>query len=200
MAYRREPRVKNKIFKRSFFQGIMKCMTLISVRLNEEERQHVQVVKRRRSIIFHRYIWWFLIIYHFLLVRNPGPSLLNTSVITKTTLPKIQIVWADTTSVGIGYAQSADAKKRYVVARYYPGGNFFGKFRNNVFRSAHLASHFQLNCHGKQNKSRPILQQGYKQSSDGKSVAETLYLSTLVESYAREKSKKCCSFYPSMES
>ena len=89
MAYRRESGVKNKIFKRSFFQGTTKCMTLISVRLNEEERQHVQVVKRRRSIIFHRYIWWFLIIYHFLLVRNPGPSLLKTSVITKTTLPKI---------------------------------------------------------------------------------------------------------------
>ena len=59
-----------------------------------------------------------------------------------------QVVWAPTTDIGIGYAQSADAKKIYVVARYSPPGNFFGQFSNNVPKAPYLASKYQQSCNG----------------------------------------------------
>lgn len=41
-----------------------------------------------------------------------------------------QLVWRDTTEIGIGVAVSPD--KVVVVANYYPSGNIEGEFRENV--------------------------------------------------------------------
>jgi hypothetical protein len=57
-------------------------------------------------------------------------------------------VWSSTKKLGIGYAQSADGKDTYVVARYSPAGNFFGQFTDNVPRAPYLLNKYQENCNG----------------------------------------------------
>ncbi|XP_046851347.1 SCO-spondin-like [Xenia sp. Carnegie-2017] len=59
-----------------------------------------------------------------------------------------QLVWASTKKIGIGFAHSADGKKKYVVARYFPPGNFFGQFSQNVPKAVHMKEKYQLNCDG----------------------------------------------------
>ncbi|CAB4014963.1 Hypothetical predicted protein [Paramuricea clavata] len=59
-----------------------------------------------------------------------------------------QVVWSSTKKLGIGYAQSADGKDTYVVARYSPAGNFFGQFTDNVPRAPYLVNKYQENCNG----------------------------------------------------
>ena len=44
-----------------------------------------------------------------------------------------QLIWKDTKSVGFGYSTSDDGKI-YFVAYYYPAGNIFNKFAENVKR------------------------------------------------------------------
>ena len=44
-----------------------------------------------------------------------------------------QLVWKDTTDVGFGIAYRGDLY--YVVANYFPAGNFLGKFSTNVLRA-----------------------------------------------------------------
>lgn len=45
-----------------------------------------------------------------------------------------QLVWAATTSVGVGIASTPDGKT-YVVANYSPAGNVQGQFSQNVHKS-----------------------------------------------------------------
>ncbi len=42
-----------------------------------------------------------------------------------------QIIWKETTEVGFGYSESKDGNI-YFVANYYPAGNIFNKFQENV--------------------------------------------------------------------
>lgn len=44
-----------------------------------------------------------------------------------------QLVWKKSQRLGIGIAYTRDGRSAYVVARYYPAGNFLGEFRRNVF-------------------------------------------------------------------
>ena len=55
---------------------------------------------------------------------SPGFSL-NTGHFT-------QIVWRDTTEVGVGTCKSPDGRLTYAVARYNPAGNMLKKFQENV--------------------------------------------------------------------
>lgn len=43
-----------------------------------------------------------------------------------------QIVWRDTTEVGVGTSKSLDGRLTYVVARYNPPGNVLKRFHANV--------------------------------------------------------------------
>lgn len=43
-----------------------------------------------------------------------------------------QVVWKDSTELGVGCAKT-DNGKTYVVANYNPPGNMMGKFKENVF-------------------------------------------------------------------
>ena len=44
-----------------------------------------------------------------------------------------QLVWKETEEVGFGVANKGSTY--YVVANYYPAGNFLGQFANNVFKA-----------------------------------------------------------------
>jgi glioma pathogenesis-related protein 2 len=44
-----------------------------------------------------------------------------------------QVVWKETNEVGFGIAKSSNGSF-YVVANYYPAGNFMNKFKENVPR------------------------------------------------------------------
>jgi hypothetical protein len=43
-----------------------------------------------------------------------------------------QVIWKNSTQLGIGIAFTSDSKSAYVVANYYPAGNFLDKFPSNV--------------------------------------------------------------------
>ncbi|VDN38391.1 unnamed protein product [Dibothriocephalus latus] len=43
-----------------------------------------------------------------------------------------QIVWRGTEKVGFGMARSKDKKSLYIVARYFPPGNYQNDYRKNV--------------------------------------------------------------------
>ena len=43
-----------------------------------------------------------------------------------------QIVWRDTTEVGVGTCKSTDGRLTYIVARYNPAGNVLKRFPENV--------------------------------------------------------------------
>lgn len=43
-----------------------------------------------------------------------------------------QVVWLDSQLFGLGYCCSNDSLKCYVVANYYPAGNYQGAFAGNV--------------------------------------------------------------------
>lgn len=46
-----------------------------------------------------------------------------------------QIVWRDTTEVGVGTCKSRDGNLTYIVARYNPAGNVLKKFHENVLKT-----------------------------------------------------------------
>lgn len=46
-----------------------------------------------------------------------------------------QIVWRDTTEVGVGTCKSRDGRLTYVVARYNPAGNVLKRFHENVLKT-----------------------------------------------------------------
>ena len=43
-----------------------------------------------------------------------------------------QAIWKDTTDIGCGFWVDKENKKYYIVLLYYPAGNIFGKFSENV--------------------------------------------------------------------
>ena len=43
-----------------------------------------------------------------------------------------QAIWKDTTDIGCGFWVDKGNKKYYIVLLYYPAGNIFGKFSENV--------------------------------------------------------------------
>ena len=43
-----------------------------------------------------------------------------------------QIVWSNTSEIGVGVSQSPDGRLTYLVARYNPPGNILNKFAENV--------------------------------------------------------------------
>ena len=43
-----------------------------------------------------------------------------------------QAIWKDTTDIGCGFWVDKSNKKYYIVLLYYPAGNIFGKFSENV--------------------------------------------------------------------
>lgn len=43
-----------------------------------------------------------------------------------------QIIWRETKQVGVAFARSADGRRIYIVARYYPPGNFVQTISANV--------------------------------------------------------------------
>ena len=45
-----------------------------------------------------------------------------------------QVVWKNTKEVGFGVASTKDKSRCYVVANYYPAGNYQGQFPKNVLR------------------------------------------------------------------
>lgn len=45
-----------------------------------------------------------------------------------------QIVWRDTTEVGVGTCKSRDGRLTYIVARYNPAGNVLERFHENVLK------------------------------------------------------------------
>ena len=45
-----------------------------------------------------------------------------------------QVVWKNTKEVGFGVASTKDKSRCYVVANYYPAGNYQGEFPKNVLR------------------------------------------------------------------
>ncbi|XP_078358777.1 uncharacterized protein LOC144643408 isoform X1 [Oculina patagonica] len=46
-----------------------------------------------------------------------------------------QIVWRDTTEVGVGTCKSRDGRLMYIVARYNPAGNVLERFHENVLKT-----------------------------------------------------------------
>ena len=44
-----------------------------------------------------------------------------------------QLIWNDTTQLGIGCAVTSDGRIAKVVANYFPEGNVIGSFAKNVF-------------------------------------------------------------------
>ena len=46
-----------------------------------------------------------------------------------------QIVWRDTTEIGVGTCKSRDGSLTYIVARYNPAGNVLKKFHENVLKT-----------------------------------------------------------------
>ena len=45
-----------------------------------------------------------------------------------------QVVWKSTKEVGFGVAYSVERRECYIVANYYPAGNYQGKFTQNVLK------------------------------------------------------------------
>jgi len=43
-----------------------------------------------------------------------------------------QLVWSDTTKLGVGVTQSSKTGKFYVVMKYFPPGNYVGRYRQHV--------------------------------------------------------------------
>ena len=48
-----------------------------------------------------------------------------------------QMIWKSTTDIGIGYKESQDGIK-YFIVYYYPAGNIFNKFKENVNKEKQL--------------------------------------------------------------
>ena len=51
-----------------------------------------------------------------------------------------QVIWKDSIELGIGLAFSADNKKAWVVAQYYPAGNVEGEYSRNVHELCYAPS------------------------------------------------------------
>ena len=47
-----------------------------------------------------------------------------------------QIVWRETSEVGVGTCKSRDGRLTYLVARYHPAGNVLKRFNENVLPSS----------------------------------------------------------------
>lgn len=45
-----------------------------------------------------------------------------------------QMIWKETSMVGYGYATNASSNcgRYFIVSRYFPPGNFWGRFKENV--------------------------------------------------------------------
>lgn len=43
-----------------------------------------------------------------------------------------QVVWEDSTTLGVGMARNKKSGKLYVVCNYEPAGNFVGRFAKKV--------------------------------------------------------------------
>lgn len=50
-----------------------------------------------------------------------------------------QIVWRDTTEIGVGTCKSRDGSLTYIVARYNPAGNVLKKFQENVLKTESIS-------------------------------------------------------------
>ena len=57
---------------------------------------------------------------------NRGGFSINTGSFT-------QLVWAHSRRLGVGIAYTKNGRSAYVVARYYPAGNYESQYENNVF-------------------------------------------------------------------
>ena len=56
----------------------------------------------------------------------------NKNKFSKATGHFTQAIWKDTTDIGCGFWVDKENKKYYIVLLYYPAGNIFGKFSENV--------------------------------------------------------------------
>ena len=56
----------------------------------------------------------------------------NSNKFSKATGHFTQAIWKDTTDIGCGFWVDKGNKKYYIVLLYYPAGNIFGKFSENV--------------------------------------------------------------------
>ena len=56
----------------------------------------------------------------------------NKNKFSKATGHFTQAIWKDTTDIGCGFWVDKSNKKYYIVLLYYPAGNIFGKFSENV--------------------------------------------------------------------
>ena len=56
----------------------------------------------------------------------------NKNKFSKATGHFTQAIWKDTTDIGCGFWVDKENKKYYIVLFYYPAGNIFGKFSENV--------------------------------------------------------------------
>ena len=56
----------------------------------------------------------------------------NKNKFSKATGHFTQAIWKDTTDIGCGFWVDKGNKKYYIVLLYYPAGNIFGKFSENV--------------------------------------------------------------------
>ena len=56
----------------------------------------------------------------------------NSNKFSKATGHFTQAIWKDTTDIGCGFWVDKINKKYYIVLLYYPAGNIFGKFSENV--------------------------------------------------------------------
>ena len=54
-----------------------------------------------------------------------------------------QVVWKESTTLGIGRAEVSEGKRKcaYIVGRYKPAGNMMGQFKENVVKGIFNASY-----------------------------------------------------------
>lgn len=61
-------------------------------------------------------------------IKDYNPNIKNYSLISHYS----QIIWKETTHIGIGFHQDKNNNLYYTVVLYYPIGNIFGEFPSNI--------------------------------------------------------------------
>jgi len=103
----------------------------------------------------------------------------NKGGFSKVTGHFTQLVWKDTSFIGIGFATSG--RTLYVVANYDPPGNYIGRFIENVVYGNGPAPKTQFN-------SQPQIKKGNKENSSDEKVEVSE--KTNVEDYTDEKGRR----------